>query len=337
MEEVVVIEPIQEQLGNSTTALVRHKPGHCKFPVIAIPWLVTEFSDLTISKQSRTLPGANMQLFEFDVKKDSPLIFKIIKPTAFLFFHLTGSITYFSSKGEMLSVMEEPTYYLTFGPAVDYRMELTTGHHAILGIALDRIWSFNTDESFPAFEELFAAWHNNSNIPVILPQKQITKEVRQILADLRYTVVKNINDNIDILTLVSNCLSKYHETIVADLIDAKIRNQAIGESLKEYLLNNFMYEEECRLSKLREKFGLTEWELRMISKESFGCSIGQYVNQLRMNKAIQLLIETNLTINEITVNIGFSSPTNFTNIFRKKTGLSPTIYRKQMKDKPIQN
>ncbi len=337
MEDVVIIEPIQEQLGNSISALVRQKPRHCKFPVIAIPWLLTEFSDLTISKQSRTLPGANMQLFEFDVKKDSSLIFKIIKPTAFLFFHLTGSITYFSSKGEMLSVMVEPTYYLTFGPAVDYRMELTAGHHAILGVALDPIWSFSTDESFPAFEELFAAWHNNSNKPVILPQKQITKEILQILAKLRYTVVKNINDNIGILEQISNCLSKYHDTIVADSIDSKIRIKAKGESLKEYLLNNFMFEEECRLSKLREKFGLTEWELRMISKELFGCSIGQYINKLRLDKSIQLLIETNLTINEITVQIGFSSPTNFTNIFRKKTGLSPTIYRKQMKDKPIQN
>lgn len=337
MEEVLIIEPIQELLGNSTFALVRHKPGHCRFPVMGIPWLVTEFPELIISKQTRFLLGANMQLFEFDVKKDSSLMFRIIKPTAFLFFHLKGNITYLSSHGEVLTVTDEPTYYLTFGPAVNYRMDLTNGHHAILGVALDPLWSFSTDESFPAFDDLFAAWHTNSNTPVILPQKQITKEVRQILAGLRYIVVKNIKDNIDILTQVSNCLSKYHETILADGINSKIRPEAIGKSLREYLLNNFMFEEECRLSNLREKFGLTEWDLRMISKESFGCSIGQYINKLRMDKSIQLLIETNLTINEITVQIGFSSPTNFTNIFRKKTGVSPTLFRKQMKDKPIQN
>ena len=337
MEEVVIIESIQELLGNSTSALVRHKPEHCEFPVMGIPWHLTEFQNIIISKQTKKLIGANIQLFEFDVKEACALNFKIIKPTAFLFFHLRGSITYLSREGKVLSVMEEPTFYLTYGPAQEYRMVLKNGHHAILGIALDLIWSYNPDESFPAFDELNSAWHNNSNVPINLPQKIITKEVWQILARLRYTVVRNIKDNIGILTQISNCLSTYHVMLEADFNNPKIPKETIGENIRTYLLNNFMYEEECRLNKIREKFELTEWELRQISKDTFGCTIGQFINQLRMDKSFQLLIESNLTINEITVKIGFSSPTNFTNIFRKKTGLSPTLFRKQMKDNAIQN
>ncbi|CDS93021.1 hypothetical protein BN1088_1431275 [Sphingobacterium sp. PM2-P1-29] len=337
MEEVVIIEPIQKLLGNSTYALVRHKPGHCKFPVIGTPWQVTKFPEIIISKQSRRLLGANMQLFEFDALIASSIIFRIIKPTAFLFFHLTGDITYFSSQGEILSVMNEPTFYLTFGPVQEYRMMLENGHHAILGIALDQVWSIYDDESYPAFDELYTAWHNNSNTPFILPQKQITKEVWKMLAELRYTVVKNINDNIDLLSQISDFLSLYHGLLIADWINPKIAMQTIGERIREHLLNNFMFEEECRLNRLREKFELTEWELRKIAEDTFGCSIGQYINKIRMEKAIELLIETRLTVNEITVKIGFNSPTNFTNIFRKKTGLSPTLFRKQMKVKPIEN
>jgi AraC family transcriptional regulator len=64
---------------------------------------------------------------------------------------------------------------------------------------------------------------------------------------------------------------------------------------------------------------------------SFGGTTGQkvseYVGQVRLRKAIELLSDTNLSLKEITYKVGFSSPSNFSQAFRKITGESPTTFK----------
>ncbi len=331
MEQIVIIEPIEENRGKSVSKIIRHKPNHCRFPVTGLPWTVIETPEVVISEQSRSLMGANMQLFEFEVKQEASILFRLTKPTTFLFFHLCGEIEYFTYQGEKLTKMRKPTFYLTYGPAVRYKMKLENGHHAILGIALEQLWSFTTEESPSIFDELYNAWLTSSNTPIILPHKRIIKEVWSILGRLRMTVVRNMEDHIGILKQISTCLTTYHKYIVEDYKNTNRPEEIIGENIKLYLHNHYMFEDECRLTTIQIKLKLTEWQLRKISKNIFGCSIGQYLNNLRLEKSIQFLLETDLTVNEITVRIGFTSPTTFSNYFRNKTGYSPTTFRKKSK------
>ena len=145
------------------------------------------------------------------------------------------------------------------------------------------------------------------------------------------TVVKNIEDHIDILKQISTCLITYYKYIIKDYKNAKRAEETIGENIKLYLHTHYMFDEECRLNIIQRKFKLSEWQLRKISKNILGSSIGQYLNNLRLEKSIQLLLETELTVNEITVRIGYTSPTTFSNYFRNKTGYSPTTFRKESK------
>ncbi|GEM_PF-649151 len=336
MEQIVIIEPIEENRGKSVSKIIRHKPNHCRFPVTGLPWTVIETPEVVISEQSRSLMGANMQLFEFDVYEEASILFRLTKTTTFLFFHLNGEIDYLNDQGVQLTKIRKPTFYLTYGPAARYQMKLGNGHHAILGIALEELWSFDTDETFPIFDELRNAWKTSSNTPIILPHKRITKEVWSILGRLRMTVVKNMEDHIGILQQISTCLTTYHKYIIDDYKNNIRIEETIGENIKLYLYNHYMFEDECRLTMIQRKFKLTEWQLRKICKNILGGSIGQYLNNLRLEKSIQLLLETNLTVNEITVRIGYTSPTTFSNYFRNKTGYSPTTFRKKSK-KAIQN
>ncbi|WP_312338119.1 helix-turn-helix transcriptional regulator [Sphingobacterium sp.] len=336
MEQIVIIEQIEEHLVRSVSKIVRHKPNHCKFPVTGLPWTITESNKVTISEQSRRLLGANMQLFEFDVKQKASILFMLAKPTTFLFFHLCGEIEYFTNQGEQLTKMRKSTFYLTYGPAVKYKMKLEKGHHAILGIALEQLWSFTTDDSPSFFDQLYNAWLTSSNTPIILPHKKITKEVWSLLGKLRLTVVKNMEDHIGIIKRISACLTTYHRYIINDYKNNNSAEETIGENIKLYLYNHYMFEDECRLTTIQRKFKLSEWRLRKIAKNILGCSIGQYLNNIRLEKSIQLLLETDLTVNEITVRIGYTSPTTFSNYFRNKTGYSPTTFRKKSK-KAIEN
>lgn len=67
--------------------------------------------------------------------------------------------------------------------------------------------------------------------------------------------------------------------------------------------------------------------LRKTFKEVMGVAPGQYHLNLKIDKAIQLLGETSLSISEIAFRTGFDSLFYFSRIFRKKTNLSPSEFR----------
>lgn len=64
-----------------------------------------------------------------------------------------------------------------------------------------------------------------------------------------------------------------------------------------------------------------------IFKESFGMTPIRYINQMRMQKAKELLTNTNLSITEIAELIGFQSIHYFSRYFRSKEDCSPLEYR----------
>lgn len=62
-------------------------------------------------------------------------------------------------------------------------------------------------------------------------------------------------------------------------------------------------------------------------KNQSGTSLKQYILQSKMDFAKAELSDTNHSISQIAFNVGFNDPHNFTNAFKKITGMSPTEYR----------
>jgi AraC-like DNA-binding protein len=68
---------------------------------------------------------------------------------------------------------------------------------------------------------------------------------------------------------------------------------------------------------------------RKAFKAATGISPNQYHLDLRLDKAKELLLSTNLTINEIAYKTGFSTIFYFSRLFKQKNGLAPKEYRLQ--------
>lgn len=62
-----------------------------------------------------------------------------------------------------------------------------------------------------------------------------------------------------------------------------------------------------------------------------GISANEYVNKLRMEKAISLIRTTSLPFTEIAEQVGFSTPSYFSTAFKQYTGCTPTQYKKELK------
>ena len=58
------------------------------------------------------------------------------------------------------------------------------------------------------------------------------------------------------------------------------------------------------------------------------CTIGEYVNKKRIEKSAQLLVESNMSIEEVSQKSGFSSASYYTKIFKHHMGITPHKYKK---------
>ena len=85
-------------------------------------------------------------------------------------------------------------------------------------------------------------------------------------------------------------------------------------------LNNAVLAEKCYIS---------EEYFRKLFKRAYGISPKQYIIEMRINTAKQLLSEGTLKINEIAMQCGFSNPYHFSRLFKEKTSYTPSEFMKR--------
>lgn len=88
--------------------------------------------------------------------------------------------------------------------------------------------------------------------------------------------------------------------------------------------------EKIDLDLLAQELGYTKYYLTRRFKDENKTSISQYILTKRINYAKMLLTDSRLSILEISDKLQFSSPSHFTSVFRKMTGITPTEYRQKV-------
>lgn len=85
--------------------------------------------------------------------------------------------------------------------------------------------------------------------------------------------------------------------------------------------------DNLKVSQVANYFGYNEKYLTTFFKQRAGISLKQYILQIKMERAKADLSETMEPVSQIAFRLGFSDAHNFSNAFRKVTGLSPSEYR----------
>ena len=106
-----------------------------------------------------------------------------------------------------------------------------------------------------------------------------------------------------------------------------VRHPAIG-CIKEYIDEH--YAEPVRLETLSRITGLSPFHLQRIFRESEGKSPNDYLQEVRIRKASELL-DNGTPIVETALLTGFYDQSHFTNTFRRATGKTPRQYRRRRK------
>ncbi len=98
-----------------------------------------------------------------------------------------------------------------------------------------------------------------------------------------------------------------------------------------YLNENFT--ERITLDDLSEMLYVSKPTILSHFRRYTGCTVGNYLLNLRLAHAKELLANTKMNMSEISEACGFSSPNYFGIIFRRKENISPLGYRKYQKTK----
>lgn len=92
------------------------------------------------------------------------------------------------------------------------------------------------------------------------------------------------------------------------------------------------YNETLRLQTIAEMCHGSPYHLHRTFKRIKGITPVEYIQQLRMNKATNLLIYTDQTIAGIGAKVGMFNTTYFITLFKKNTGHTPKDFRQKNRD-----
>jgi two-component system response regulator YesN len=87
------------------------------------------------------------------------------------------------------------------------------------------------------------------------------------------------------------------------------------------------YSQDLSLEGIAEKVYLTPSYLSYLFKKETGQSLIRYITQVRMEKAVELLTDTNMKIVEMYTKLGYRSSTYFIQTFRHYYGVTPAKFR----------
>ena len=124
---------------------------------------------------------------------------------------------------------------------------------------------------------------------------------------------------------IENLLYTYAE-IVEDEFEneAKASNRVIYQ-VKQYI--NLHYHEDLKLSHLAEQVYLSTNYLSNVFTKHTGCSLNKYIKEVRLEKAQELLLSTNMKIADIGRRVGYDNTSYFIKKFQEKYGMTPEKYR----------
>ncbi len=103
--------------------------------------------------------------------------------------------------------------------------------------------------------------------------------------------------------------------------------EQLNSDIKTYI--SWHISESLKIEDIASYFEYNEKYLTTFFKKMNGVPLKQYILKEKTEYAKSILTESNTTVSEVAYSIGFSDVHNFSNAFKKVTGMAPGVYRKQ--------
>lgn len=207
---------------------------------------------------------------------------------------------------------------------------------------------------FPNQQYRYETIKKEDCIVLIVDVKRLSSELLNVFFSYSPTsnVIKGAAKNEDLKILVRSALraykqesGEYRETVLKGYATAligkllplcELRKNEIEEmsTLSEIMKYcNLHFRERLSLSALERELHINKYYISHIINEGIGKGFNEYINSIRINEASRLLLESKMTIKEISGAVGFGTVRTFDRVFKSQKGETATEYRERNSEK----
>ncbi|RKD24922.1 AraC-type DNA-binding protein [Caminicella sporogenes DSM 14501] len=199
------------------------------------------------------------------------------------------------------------------------------------------IKSLNKDESIKVFKD-FIKHYEYENVSI--------KSMKDFIDEMFTVIIRTVYREVGDLEILSKIRQKYKEIVYkscdySQLLDCGIDfiEESIGllksivldnstnlvANVNEYIKNNYM--NDLTLNFIADVFYISPNYLSTIFNEKNNMSLTDYINKVRVEKAKEYLLDTDMKISVISKKVGYNNISYFSHIFKKITKYTPREYR----------
>ena len=141
-----------------------------------------------------------------------------------------------------------------------------------------------------------------------------------------YKAVMEMNSLHDMIQIIRELIQQWSE-ILYQKEESKFKSHV---DLAIHYMNEYYSDSTLTLQKLAKMIHVSAPYLSNLFKLEKGFNFGDYLLELRMKKAMELLREESLKTYEISEQVGYSNPQYFSICFKKYTGHTPAEFKKKL-------
>lgn len=97
---------------------------------------------------------------------------------------------------------------------------------------------------------------------------------------------------------------------------------------RNFIMEN--YSKSIKIEDVAQYLFISKSHLSRLFRKELDCTVNDYITRVRVEKAVELMKKRELSIKDISNNVGFKSQSYFTKVFKKHIDVNPVVYRNKL-------
>ncbi|QLE01816.1 helix-turn-helix transcriptional regulator [Galbibacter sp. BG1] len=158
-----------------------------------------------------------------------------------------------------------------------------------------------------------------------------SKETAIAIADEIQAAIKleGMDYFLKMISILQILASSKNQRILSSLINLKAEYKGVEDIQKVYDYIHKNFARKITLDEMASLINMSHVSFNRFMKKHTGKTLIDYLNEVRIGQASQMLIEKDYTVSEIAYLCGYNSIANFNRVFKKIKQYTPTNYREE--------
>lgn len=196
---------------------------------------------------------------------------------------------------------------------------------------------FITTGNTPQTLELFNLIHQENieerSLPINI-LKFLLSDIRNTLLKAKFALPIGVSE--DVLKALDEQFNQ-HVTfklcedialMLCKLFSTETADSSLISTIEKYIEENYA-DPSMGLNKISDEFQISESYFSHMFKEKTGVNFSTYLENIRMSEAVRLIKETNISLNELYISVGYNNANTFRRAFKKIYGVTPSSMREK--------